>query len=108
MENVGLIATVSGDCEAGLFEIWLATYCTNTVRPNQDYELVSGVGFYKMHTEAVSWDEVRKACIDEGSHLVILNSLTEVEVVKSIWSKHPIISGSQWPEYIYIGAHDLL
>lgn len=78
------------------------------MRPNQDYELVSGVGFYKMHTEAVSWDEVRKACIDEGSHLVILNSLTEVEVVKSIWSKHPIISGSQWPEYIYIGAHDLL
>ena len=77
-----------------------------TVHPGPGYELVPGLGYYKMHTVAEKWDDARKICMQEGTHLLILNSGAEMDAVKSIWSKNLNISGSNFPDYIYVGVHD--
>jgi hypothetical protein len=59
-----------------------------------------------MHTKAASWDDARKTCIQEGTHLLILNSGAEVDAVKSLWLKHPNFDGATWGNHIFIGAHD--
>jgi hypothetical protein len=76
------------------------------VRPSPDYELVQGLGYYKLYTEAATWDEARETCIREGTHLLILNSGAEMDAVKSIWAERPNVSGSSWPNYIHVGVHD--
>jgi hypothetical protein len=55
---------------------------------------------------AETWDDARKICIQEGTHLLILNSGTEMDAVKSVWSKHPNISGTIYPDYMFVGVHD--
>lgn len=59
-----------------------------------------------MHTTAEKWDDARKICIQEGTHLLILNSGAEMDAVRSLWAKSPNVSGSIFPEYIYVGIHD--
>jgi hypothetical protein len=76
------------------------------VRPGRDYQLVPGLGYYKFHAVAEKWDDARKICTQEGTHLLILNSGTEMDAVKSIWSKQPNISGTIYPDYIFVGVHD--
>ena len=45
-----------------------------------DYHYTPGVGAHKLHTRAVTWNEARKMCNDEGGHLAIVNSFTEAHV----------------------------
>jgi hypothetical protein len=59
-----------------------------------------------MHTTAENWDDARKICIQEGTHLLILNSGAEMDAVRSIWENNLNISGSIFPEYVFVGAHD--
>ena len=59
-----------------------------------------------MHTVAEKWDDARKICIQEGTHLLILNSGAEMDAVKSIWSQHPNITGGAYSHYIFVGVHD--
>jgi hypothetical protein len=59
-----------------------------------------------MHTAAEKWDDARRICIQEGTHLLILNSGAEMDAVRSIWARNPNISGSIFPDYIYVGGHD--
>lgn len=76
------------------------------MRPGPGYELLPGLGYYKMHTSAEKWDDARKICVQEGTHLIILNSGAEMDAVRSLWAKSPNVSGSIFPEYIYVGIHD--
>jgi len=59
-----------------------------------------------MHTVAEKWNDARKICIEEGTHLLILNSGAEMDAVTSIWSKHPNITGDVHSNYLYAGVHD--
>jgi hypothetical protein len=44
--------------------------------------------------------------MQEGTHLLILNSGAEMDAVRSIWSRQPTITGGYSPECIYVGVHD--
>jgi hypothetical protein len=59
-----------------------------------------------MHTVPEKWDEARKICVQEETHLLILNSGVEMDAVKSIWSKHPNITGGVYSDYFFVGVHD--
>jgi len=59
-----------------------------------------------MHTLAEKWDEARKICIQEGTHLLILNSGAEMDAVKAIWSKYHNITGGFFTDYLFVGVHD--
>ena len=68
-----------------------------------DYELVPNHGYYKLHTLAKSWDEARRICLSEGSHLLVLNSAEELIAVKSIWDRNPDFNDTQHKDYIHVG-----
>jgi len=48
--------------------------------PRDDYHYAMGIGAYKLHTRIATWNEARKACIEEGGHLAIVNSIAEERV----------------------------
>jgi hypothetical protein len=58
-----------------------------TLRP-ADYELVPGVGYYKLHLPFKTWDEAVTTCLAEGSHLLVLNSEAEADTANYIFTKH--------------------
>jgi hypothetical protein len=65
------------------------------------------MGYYKMHTVPEKWDDARKICIGEGTHLLILNSGAEMDAVRTIWSKYTNITGPAYVDYyIFVGVHD--
>jgi hypothetical protein len=58
-----------------------------TLRPS-DYELVPGVGYYKLHLASKTWYEAVATCLAEGSHLLVLNSAAEADAANYIFTKH--------------------
>jgi len=68
------------------------------------YELHSGVGYYKIHSERKTWHEARKICAQEGGHLAIINSEEESNVLKSIFDP---VATKLGVAFVLIGFHDL-
>lgn len=62
------------------------TACTCTAGPSRDldvkddYVYTPGIGLHKLHTNALSWNKARKACMKENAHLAVINSLAEEAV----------------------------
>jgi hypothetical protein len=75
-------------------------------RPGKDYELVPGLGYYKFHTSGKTWRDARDVCVQEGTHLLILNSEKEAGVIRSIWKRHPKVLDGWRNDCAYIGIHD--
>ena len=46
----------------------------------EDYVRTPGIGSHKLHTEALSWNDARRACMEEGAHLAVINSKAEETV----------------------------
>ena len=46
----------------------------------EDYVWTPGIGSHKLHTEALSWNHARRACMVEGAHLAVINSKGEETV----------------------------
>ena len=65
------------------------------------YELYPGIGYYKLHTNSVAWEEAREICESEGAHLAIINSDEEAAAIRKLISKYPNTG-----DWIYIGFHD--
>ncbi|XP_067009972.2 hemolymph lipopolysaccharide-binding protein isoform X2 [Anabrus simplex] len=71
--------------------------------PPLGYENFHGVGLYKLHTDALSWEQAEETCGAEGAHLVVIDSEEEAEVVKALYArekKNLLTTG------IHIGIHD--
>lgn len=45
-----------------------------------DYTYFPGLGAYKLHTLAKTWNDARKICNAENAHLAIINSKAEEKV----------------------------
>nr|CAD7424104.1 unnamed protein product [Timema monikensis] len=72
-------------------------------RAGPGYELFPGLGYYKLHQEHTTWEEARRTCLKEGSHLLIVNSETEaLQVVKVTYDRFPKLR-----DEIYVGINDL-
>ncbi|XP_046491216.1 hemolymph lipopolysaccharide-binding protein-like [Neodiprion pinetum] len=71
------------------------------VRRN-DYTYFPGIGGYKLHLKAVSWNRARITCEEEGGHLAIINSLAERDAVVTV-----LKAMNPNPNYVSLGFHDL-
>jgi hypothetical protein len=52
------------------------------------YEIIAGLGEYKLHIEARRWHEARDNCAKEDAHLVIINSEREAKALLDLWKRH--------------------
>ncbi|GFG39913.1 hypothetical protein Cfor_03357 [Coptotermes formosanus] len=75
--------------------------------PGPDYDLFCGLGYYKLQTTPLTWEEARRACAFEGGHLAIINSETEAQVLQMIFARNPKIIGSNQNDYAFLGSHDM-
>ena len=67
------------------------------------YDLVQNHGHYKLHTVANTWDEARRICLSEGSHLLVLNSAEEFTAVKSVWDTNPDFTDTRHKDLMHVG-----
>lgn len=72
-----------------------------------DYYHVPGIGLYKLHTKAKTWNEARKICNEEGAHLAIINSNTEAKVLTDLFGRAGPIEGGINQNEGLLGIHDL-
>lgn len=45
-----------------------------------EYRYTRGIGYHKVHANALNWNNARKKCVQEGGHLAVINSITEATV----------------------------
>ncbi|XP_069701778.1 hemolymph lipopolysaccharide-binding protein-like [Periplaneta americana] len=67
--------------------------------PSAGYELLSGLGYYKMHTEPTTWHEALNICTQEGAHLLVVNSEFEANAMAPLWKN----ASENWA---FSGFHD--
>ncbi|XP_047993284.1 hemolymph lipopolysaccharide-binding protein-like isoform X2 [Leguminivora glycinivorella] len=66
-----------------------ATYANGYYTTVTDYQLYNRTGScYKFHTEGKTWPNAYKTCMAEGAYLAIINSKTESEVLKAVFSEY--------------------
>lgn len=54
---------------------------SSIVLKSKGYKLITSIGWYKLiGSSPKSWNEARKACINDGGHLAIVDSMKEAEV----------------------------
>ncbi|XP_069694739.1 hemolymph lipopolysaccharide-binding protein-like [Periplaneta americana] len=75
--------------------------------PAAGYDLVPGLGYYKLHTDVKTWHEALRACEQEGAHLVIINSEAEAKALTPFWDMNPKILNGAPNDWAHAGFHDL-
>ncbi|KAJ9577306.1 hypothetical protein L9F63_006145 [Diploptera punctata] len=73
--------------------------CAGDVTSVDGYVLYPGFGFYKHYKNIKTWAEAWKQCDNDGSHLVIINSEAEAQVIRQL------LIGVNPQHYVYIGYH---
>lgn len=72
------------------------------------YVLIEGLGYYKFHNGGKKWGDAKLTCEKEGTHLAIINSKEEVEVLKELRTRLPRLFGGDWrDDTIFIGITDI-
>ncbi|KAJ9590456.1 hypothetical protein L9F63_016487, partial [Diploptera punctata] len=72
----------------------------------EGYDLVTGLGYYKLHTDYKTWEEALIACEAEGAHLLIINSDQEAKALEIFWDASPKILEGFPNNLAYVGFHD--
>nr|CAD7605916.1 unnamed protein product [Timema genevievae] len=75
------------------------------VKSSPGYEYFSGAGFYKFYDQRVTWGEAWATCINDGTHLMTIDSEKEAEVVKELFGRY--IKNYSSTQNIAVGFHDL-
>ncbi|KAG7209861.1 hypothetical protein KM043_011463 [Ampulex compressa] len=65
-----------------------------------DYLITPGIGAHKLHVRKVSWNRARKTCIQEGGHMVIINSNSEEKLLVRMLEENKL-------DRAWLGIHDL-
>ncbi|XP_066997653.2 hemolymph lipopolysaccharide-binding protein [Anabrus simplex] len=64
--------------------------------------LVPGMGAYKVHEKACTWASAKKACEDEGSHLAVIETKEEFDLLSDMLRR----VGQSWSHItLWIGVH---
>ncbi|XP_069672196.1 hemolymph lipopolysaccharide-binding protein-like [Periplaneta americana] len=93
-------------CEDQETVITVATVSGADRKLGPGYELVPGVGYYKLHTKARNWQDARSICVEEGAHLAIVNSDKEAAVFGAMLVRNPDIEAIWKNDWAYLGFHD--
>ncbi|XP_067004221.2 hemolymph lipopolysaccharide-binding protein [Anabrus simplex] len=102
--DLGLSAQHSGDVETS--QILATVNLGGSRTPPPGYEVVNAIGFYKMHPTALTMDEGREKCAQEGAHIIVLNSDNEADVIRTFLARKPNIPHANSQEYTFVGLHD--
>ncbi|XP_046990637.1 hemolymph lipopolysaccharide-binding protein-like [Schistocerca americana] len=71
-------------------------------RVGADYKFFPNVGYYKLHTDKMNWENARRKCAKEGAHLAIVNSEAEENAIRKVMRAH-----STGKFVAFIGFHDM-
>jgi hypothetical protein len=65
---------------------------------------------YKLHVTPLRWREAFRTCRGEGSHLAIINSVEEAQLLVSEMEKHPekSLPGNFDKSIIHVGFNDII
>ncbi|PSN53548.1 hypothetical protein C0J52_09175 [Blattella germanica] len=74
--------------------------------PRPFYELIPGLGHYKLHTNSKNWHNAKLICETEGAHLAIINSEDEVAILKEFRRRLPRLHSNYLDIIIYLGFND--
>ncbi|XP_015428493.1 PREDICTED: hemolymph lipopolysaccharide-binding protein [Dufourea novaeangliae] len=88
------------DAEQQLFYINSRNMGQSSTPMKEGYRITRGVGAHKLYTKKAKWNAVRKTCMMDGGHLVILNSLAEESVLMNLMQAANL-------DTIWVGAHDM-
>ena len=85
-------------------------YEPNRVRvppPTPDYKFNPSLSsYYKFHRTGRTWDEARRICQEEGSHLAVVNSEQEAKFLANFLSDPSRQINVQHTDQVSIGFHD--
>ncbi|XP_067008899.2 hemolymph lipopolysaccharide-binding protein [Anabrus simplex] len=87
----------------------ISMYIEATVKgpsPPKEYELKNGVGYYKLHTTALTWEDASDKCESEGARLMIINSEREANVAREYFVRKPAITNATNALYCHVGFHN--
>ncbi|XP_014487787.1 PREDICTED: hemolymph lipopolysaccharide-binding protein-like [Dinoponera quadriceps] len=73
---------------------------THTEIVEKGYLVTPNIGAHKLHPRKITWNNARRACIDEGGHLAIINSISEEKILLRMLKERNIVEA-------YVGLHDL-
>ena len=85
----------------------ILSYCLFSEPPRPFYELIPGMGYYKLHTNFKNWHGAKLVCKREGTHLAIMNSHEEVGVLQEFWRRQPRRNNAFVDDIIYLGFDDI-
>ncbi|XP_067000980.2 hemolymph lipopolysaccharide-binding protein [Anabrus simplex] len=70
------------------------------------YVGLPGVGYYKVHTEKMTWQRAKETCEEEGAHLMVIDSEVEAEIFRKLHEHHrDAIESTGWNN-VQIGVYD--
>ncbi|PSN48765.1 hypothetical protein C0J52_05180 [Blattella germanica] len=73
-----------------LFDMYLSNSKDATVARALGYELVPGMGYYKLFVRNLKpWEDAKRTCESDGTHLLIINSDLEALVIKAMVERNP-------------------
>ena len=75
--------------------------------PAPDYEVIPGLGYYKLHKDAQTWHTARVICQKEGAYLAIINSDFELSVMKMLFDQNPALTDDWRNPFAFVGISDL-
>ncbi|XP_067004405.2 hemolymph lipopolysaccharide-binding protein [Anabrus simplex] len=86
-------------CDGGDVAFVQAILTAPIPKPGPGYELFPGVGYFKYHSTAKTWEKARNTCLQEGAHLAVVNSERESQYMVQVMRHHQ-------SQIAYIGFHD--
>ncbi|XP_067007063.2 hemolymph lipopolysaccharide-binding protein [Anabrus simplex] len=78
---------------------------TRGMEPPAGYEMINGLGFYKLHTSPASWETARATCEQEGGHLIVVHTHGEAVVVQEMLARFSATPKSEADRYCLVGIH---
>lgn len=66
----------------------------------EGYVVTRGVGAHKLYPRKIVWNTAREACMRDGGHLAIINSVAEEKVLVNLLQQANLVEA-------WIGIHDL-
>ncbi|XP_021932140.1 hemolymph lipopolysaccharide-binding protein-like isoform X2 [Zootermopsis nevadensis] len=105
--DINHTTSICGDSESILIDASVTEPAPNVRALSlPGYELVPGLGYYKLHIVGKSWQEARKTCEEEGAHLLVIDSEYEAKNMARLWKEYPAFLARN-TYYAFIGFHDL-
>ena len=66
------------------------------------YDMIEGLGYYKVHTDKKNWASAVRICEEEGAHLLVVDSDDEAHKVGELITHHELHNSDSWTGIHYV------